>query len=416
MFKTVINHSKKILQSLDDESDYFRPLQYALVFGGIHFSSDNIHYRLFILYRIVITLMIVIVFDRIYVALFEWDSMVDTLGAVAFFTETVLIIFRAAAARYYQQDLQQVRSYLARGLNNQSNRTHERNRSYRIMRGITLWSLACLGVDQILLQMFKLSNTRLHGTPDNLTRIGPQWKRIFNYLNTCTYLIFSVLYVANLTVHSSYLIGIYNSWQDLNAEYAALFSRVDRKIELLDEERSAKLSDSEKVKQFWNILKHELNATVVHHSELLEQLDILKRFLNLTFLFMFYIHFQSLACGLLYCVFQGFSIDSALVGSYILVNLVEMFWIFKLVDDLNAANENISFSLYNLDWHQRLRYVSALNSDYRQVRVTLLMIMVKTQTKLGISCAGMFEISIEAFGELVTKMYNVLAFLLNIIN
>ncbi|XP_055539103.1 uncharacterized protein LOC129726436 [Wyeomyia smithii] len=414
--KILVTRFKEVLRSLDDEADYFRPFQFALVIGGIYLKTNNVHLRrLFAFIRILIILMIVFVLDRIYMCVYEWKSEADTFGVVAFLTETVVIIIRAGATWYYREHLGQVRGYLSCMLNNRTDRVDGRNQSYRIIRSVSFWVLICFVVDCILIRVFGLYNTKMLATPDNLAGLGPHWKLFGDNFTNCMFLVISLLSVANLTVQNSVLMGFYQAMQDLINAYATLFSRVDEEIGLIFSEKAKELQDFEKDMLFWKLLKQELRATIISHNELLEQLSYVKRFLSITFSVMFYLHFLSLTCALFYCIYKGLSIDSIIEGSYILVSLAEMFWIFRLVDDLNKANKSVSLAIYNLDWHQRFKFVPAFQSDYRHVRAALLLGMITSQRTLGISCAGIFEISIEAFGQFILKMYNVLTFLLNMI-
>lgn len=76
-------------------------------------------------------------------------------------------------------------------------------------------------------------------------------------------------------------------------------------------------------------------------------------------------------------------------------------------------NQQIGDALYDLDWYQRLQRTPDLVDEYREIRAALLVVMIKSQQSLGLSCGGMFEMSAEAFQELVNMIYNFFMFLIN---
>ncbi|XP_039435808.2 uncharacterized protein LOC120417723 [Culex pipiens pallens] len=65
----------------------------------------------------------------------------------------------------------------------------------------------------------------------------------------------------------------------------------------------------------------------------------------------------------------------------------------------------------NLDWPEMLHYSEDYPKEYKSVRTSLLIVTIRAQHSLGISCGGIFEMSQDKFALLVRMTYSVLMFL-----
>ncbi|EAT34229.1 AAEL013507-PA [Aedes aegypti] len=402
----------------DDESDYFRTMDYFLILGGIQLLSKNpVHQVLFLCYRMLMTVQFSVWFDRVYVAYSEWNSTSELIGVISFLLGLVMIVVRAIIIRLYLEDIYAARKYLGAQLNG-LRMSESRIQSYRLLRRIGLVLEYTFFADQILFYAFGIYQDKQYTVPDNLSRLGWQMKLLFNIIISTNHFVFSSVYATILTVQNTLLMGIGAELDVILAQCDGIMARVDEKLKNAvdrdgDQRMLYDVRGSRAEYFFWKLMKRELNVTVARHSRLLEQIDILGGFFKMNFLVMFYMAIVIIGCASFYVNMLGLTVNTVIILSYVGAILLESYWFCKIADNMNDTNSQIGESLYNLGWSERMPEMPEARKEYFEIRETLLIVMTKVQQDLGISCGGMFGLSMQAFHELLKMIYSFLTFLLN---
>ncbi|KAL1398058.1 hypothetical protein pipiens_009260 [Culex pipiens pipiens] len=96
---------------------------------------------------------------------------------------------------------------------------------------------------------------------------------------------------------------------------------------------------------------------------------------------------------------------------HVLRMIVECYVFCHLATLLNEVHSQIADKIMNLDWPEMLHYSEEFPKEYKSVRTSLLIVTIRAQHSLGISCGGIFEMSQDKFALLVRMTYSVLMFL-----
>ncbi|EJY57462.1 AAEL016981-PA [Aedes aegypti] len=412
--RLLINLAKSKLTTLDDESDYFRQMEWAMVVAGIKLPSQNSTYqRLFDCYRIIMLLQFSIWVDRVYVAYTEWNSPGELIGVVAFCLALVMILSRAVLMRVYLKDLLKVRDGLKNRLNN--HHSEGRVRSYRLIRRFFMVLEWIYLVDQIILYAFGINEERQYSVPDNLRRLSKRSKLGFDIFICSNHFIFSSVYASILTIMNTVFMGFSTELENIVSECDGIFERVKQQVAVIAiyEESSTNI-EMRKNLLFWSALKNEISLIAERYSVLTEHVATVRNLLKVSFLLIFYTEIVFIGCALFYVKLIGITMNTVIVVSYVAAILLECYWFCRLADNINDTNIAIGFALYNLDWPIQLCDLPNSRKQYLEIRASLLVMMTRSQQNLGITCGGMFEMSAQAFDELMKMIYSCLMFLLSI--
>ncbi|KAL1374183.1 hypothetical protein pipiens_018239 [Culex pipiens pipiens] len=101
------------------------------------------------------------------------------------------------------------------------------------------------------------------------------------------------------------------------------------------------------------------------------------------------------------------------VAGTVLVSCMECFSLCYLVDSLKDAFESISGHMFYLC--ARLPYSEDHHKDYLDMRATLQIIAISSRNAVSFGCAGVAEISIAVFTDMLNICYSVFTFLREII-
>uniref|UniRef100_A0A182TBI0 Odorant receptor n=1 Tax=Anopheles maculatus TaxID=74869 RepID=A0A182TBI0_9DIPT len=96
--------------------------------------------------------------------------------------------------------------------------------------------------------------------------------------------------------------------------------------------------------------------------------------------------------------------------------VVESFLFCRVLSDINELNTKIGMVLYEMEWYSKLRFSKRFASDYRHVRSSLLIIIMRTQTPLSFTVNGFGTISMGRFVDLLNSSYSFMALLLQLKN
>ncbi|XP_052563700.1 uncharacterized protein LOC128092842 [Culex pipiens pallens] len=169
-----------------------------------------------------------------------------------------------------------------------------------------------------------------------------------------------------------------------------LMQNVDSAVqeELLN---AASTSDSSRAEAiFWKHFKIELNKCARAHSEVMEQLINLKRILKPCLLMYYYsllIVNAIIICAIKHGYFEAFTIPATVMVIYLNVDFFFICFNLSVLDDL-------------------------FSREYRDIKSTLKIMLMRTQTGMKFSCGGFFVMSLEKFAELMELTYNMVMFVL----
>ncbi|XP_062712129.1 uncharacterized protein LOC109426304 isoform X1 [Aedes albopictus] len=339
----------------------------------------------------------------------EWNSPGELIGVFSLFLALVMINSRAILMDY----------------------TEGRVRSYRLIRRFFLVLEWLFFWDQLILYMFGVNEERQYSVPDNISRLGPRVKLTFDILICSNHLMFSSIYASILTIMNTLFMAFSTELENIVLKCNGIFERVDKQMD-----GTIGMHENILGSKFCNILKRELNMIAARHAELIEQVATMRTLLKISFLLIFYTEMAFIGCALFYAKMQGLTMNTVIVVCYVSAILMECYWFCRLTDILNHTvashlqirscfhnnfqfdaffqNHEIGYALYNLNWPEKFCDMPNSRKEYLEIRATLLVIMMRAQQNLGITCGGMFEMSAAAFHELMKMIYSCLMFLLSV--
>uniref|UniRef100_A0A182QUB4 Odorant receptor n=1 Tax=Anopheles farauti TaxID=69004 RepID=A0A182QUB4_9DIPT len=391
----VVSRFRRSLARLYNERDFFRPYEILLALPGFHlmdnFQKSGWKRALFIASRAVLLLQYAIWLVRFYMAMCEAPGHE---GKALHYGNTVgvltMMLARMLVVRWYLPNVQCLMRYLRRQRSRQG-RTGDG--TYRKILNIALTFQAIGLADRVVFCFSRTYREELYKLPVNSMELGWPMVVALHVLSFDFASRWAAAYNVSLTGMNSIMMGLYDELADIAAEYGQLFNG---------------RSDGG---GFWDCLDRNVVRTVQRHETFLAQLAQLKPFLRTTFLMMFYSASLFIALGTFMITANGTSTYDVILSGFLSALLLECYWCCQLVDRLNELNAHIGKLLYNMEWPMELRYTEEDAALYRQARSSLLIMMSKTQQRLGISCGGIFEMSREAFANLMKITYTMLMFL-----
>ncbi|XP_055541629.1 uncharacterized protein LOC129727647 [Wyeomyia smithii] len=325
-----------------------------------------------------------------------------------------MILFRVGITYRYLNTIRSVQQFLRQHFDD--SRNPDRKRTYRKIRLVVV-TLVVTYVFVLFMQLiFGVFEEPFFVAPPHLLK----WRFLAIWFKCKIHVtfdaIFSSIFAANLTIINTYLIAFDVEMKRNAASFEKMIGKIDKTVEsktVNTPELSVRQREMITELRFVRILKRELFSLIKNQIDMVDQLHDLKKFLNTTFMCMFYTQMVVSGCLLFFITLEKLTILAMVLLSYGFTGVLECFWYCQLTNNLNESNQAVGYAAYCMEWSHRLHYHPAAHADYREIRNGLLIIMINSQKKLGISCGGMFEMSIEAFSVFMKMTYNCLMFLLN---
>ncbi|EAA43309.1 AGAP011989-PA [Anopheles gambiae str. PEST] len=191
---------------------------------------------------------------------------------------------------------------------------------------------------------------------------------------------------------------------------------VDILIRSLEEvERSDRLESDfgDSADIFWNNIVDQLRPHMQRLDELFIQLQHLKAVIGPIAFVQYYSTYLIIADCCLILVSHGLSSFSIVYFISMLVFLTESFLLCHGVENLRDLKPRIASTVYDFDWMLQMRCPNPRHrAQYRHVRRTLLLLTAQSDQTIQFSFAGIGEISMNSFAQLLEKSYSMLTFLL----
>ncbi|XP_055541627.1 uncharacterized protein LOC129727645 [Wyeomyia smithii] len=401
---------EQTLSSLDDESDYFRQMEFSLVAAGVQIrTSRPLYLFAFYVYRLIILLHFSLWYDRFFDNLSDEERLGELITSLAFCAEFSSLLLRGVVVRIYLSKIRRVQDYLSERLSDC--RYDYRNKTYRLICRIVTTFQIMFFLDMLLQFKFVKYQT-FFDMPKNVLQLGILSTVLGYRVDLVADFFFATVFTAHLTIVNTYMMAFDVEMRKIVDALQSLFGDVEAEIEdTWQKQGLIRTVNSAEELRFLEVLKRKLGTIVQDHVELLSQLEQLKGFLQVSFMVMFYLQMVTVGGILFYITSQKLTALAVVLASYVCVLMLECYWYCKLSDNLNETNNNIGWAVYNLDWPQKLRYHPAGHRTYREIRTTLLLILVNSQKSLGINCGGLFEMKTETFAYFLNLCYKCLMFL-----
>ncbi|XP_058817735.1 uncharacterized protein LOC131681048 [Topomyia yanbarensis] len=163
---------------------------------------------------------------------------------------------------------------------------------------------------------------------------------------------------------------------------------------------------------FWVFLERELRTIVAHHKELLINVYRIRKLASWSFLAEVFASVLIASIGVfMFMLVREESL--VLVGISCLV-MLESYYNSSLVEDLEDTHLATKEALYQLEWPSLLQYDRMYVREYKYVRRTILIVMMRSQHRLNFHCGGLFEMSMQTFSATVKTCYTILTFLMRV--
>ncbi|KAL1373504.1 hypothetical protein pipiens_005157 [Culex pipiens pipiens] len=107
--------------------------------------------------------------------------------------------------------------------------------------------------------------------------------------------------------------------------------------------------------------------------------------------------------------FKDFASSAIIMAVYFNVDFFIICYNMSQVDDLCSE---VGKRIYNLPWPYKLTKTERFVREYRSIRSTMMVMMMRAQAGMTFSCGGFFEMSIGKFGELMDLTYTMVMFVL----
>uniref|UniRef100_A0A182W240 Uncharacterized protein n=1 Tax=Anopheles minimus TaxID=112268 RepID=A0A182W240_9DIPT len=169
-------------------------------------------------------------------------------------------------------------------------------------------------------------------------------------------------------------------------------------------------------REMWNKLRNLLKLNVQRHIELLENLAAFRTILGPFSFIQYYGSFVLIAYYCFIITYNGLTSLTVIYIGFIVFLVVESFLFCRIISSINDLHAKIGMVLYEMKWYNKLRFSTQFPSEYRHVRSTLLIIIIRTQTPLSFTINRIGIVSMNRFAELLNSSYSFLALLIQLKN
>uniref|UniRef100_A0A182W248 Uncharacterized protein n=1 Tax=Anopheles minimus TaxID=112268 RepID=A0A182W248_9DIPT len=164
---------------------------------------------------------------------------------------------------------------------------------------------------------------------------------------------------------------------------------------------------------FWNNIIDRLRPHMQRLEDLLIHLQHLKAVIGPIAYVQYYSTYLVIADCCFILASHGLSSYSIVYVISMTVFLTESFFLCQGVEHLRNLKLNVASVIYDFDWTLQMQSTNQrLASQYQHVKRTFLLITAQSDRTLHFSFAGIGEISMNSFAQLLEKSYSMLTFLL----
>ncbi|KAL1374185.1 hypothetical protein pipiens_018241 [Culex pipiens pipiens] len=162
-------------------------------------------------------------------------------------------------------------------------------------------------------------------------------------------------------------------------------------------------------KQYWERLGTLVRVSFDQQQLLLSHLQELQSLVETLFFYIYYSALILFGSDIFIAMNNPSVFMYIAVAGTVFINSLECFSLCYLVDCLKDAFESISGHMFYLC--ARLPYSKDHHKDYQDMRTTLQIIAMSSRNAVSFGCAGVSEISIDVFTDMINTCYSVFTFL-----
>uniref|UniRef100_A0A182RMP9 Uncharacterized protein n=1 Tax=Anopheles funestus TaxID=62324 RepID=A0A182RMP9_ANOFN len=384
-------------------SDFFIIQRYFEKIYAIHYNARSWRDRtLWYLYRALYGLIYVSYVYKTYWVLHHWEnslSSANILGVLWFFSAVIL---RVVILEWHYPLMERLQTFLNDhsyqredpwAVANRANFYRRTNRLILAVMVINFAEIVCFTATNVMkLEDFMLQfrGATIGGWPVQIVYgvLTMCWGGMYCMGFMVCYLLMCIFKLEiDILIHSLENLGkSLNSRQDLTSD----------------------ISDT-----FWDNVIHRLRPHMQRLEDLLIHLQLLQAVIGPIAFVQYYSTYLVIADCCLILVSHGLSSYSIVYVISMTVFLTEFYFLCHGVENLRNLKLRVATVMYGFDWTLHMQSSNQrFSSQYYHVRRTFLLITAQSDRTIHFTFAGIGEISMNSFAQLLEKSYSMLTFLL----
>uniref|UniRef100_A0A1S4JP43 Odorant receptor n=1 Tax=Culex quinquefasciatus TaxID=7176 RepID=A0A1S4JP43_CULQU len=341
------------------------------------------------------------------------DSFSMTMWYLSFTAATSVCLIKMLFMWHHDQAIQQVIAYLDSKCNLSGDVQHDRSvrEKYFTRARITIRIIfGLMAVYQVLFSIPHPQQDKLYHFP-LLAYIGTPWLRQlvqFLYISTIPVIWFSKYFWCTGMI-VVILMNFQAELKILIHKFRAVLERMESSMstEPFEPENDPDRIQAETV--LWNQLSADVGLAIEQHVEFIGFFQSVQPILGVSFLLYYYFALATYASVLFLILNEPISFVTIFQATSVLGSVLECYLICLLVDNFQEMNEEIQ--TIARDICIGMPHSDEHHSSYDGMRATMMIIILSNDSL--ISCAGVFDISVETFAGLIDTSYSYLTFLLS---
>ncbi|XP_019541469.3 uncharacterized protein LOC109412278 [Aedes albopictus] len=169
--------------------------------------------------------------------------------------------------------------------------------------------------------------------------------------------------------------------------------------------------------QRWINLEKSFGRCVERHQTLLSLTDSFRQLLKTNFLIQLVVNFCLIVLHFsVYVLMQRHEVSGFAFSAFAVIALMMNMLLYGfLCDQLEEQVLSINHQLYCSGWTDKMIYSKAFARRYKNLRQTMLIVMERTQKKVGFTCGNFFEMSLVTCRKVLSFTYTVVAVLTSVL-
>ncbi|XP_052901104.1 uncharacterized protein LOC128307355 [Anopheles moucheti] len=397
---------------LRPDSDFFMLLNWQYVFNGVRLKTKRHWLRaLFLLYQLLLPAQCAIWWYRTWIVAYIEHNTTLAVSLLCGQFALMSIVLRNVLFLLSYHQLKPVRNYIncKRFLHGHAKARELRQRAFRMNNILILGMMVYEVINLCIYEVTDLQWHEIFRMPNYLMQTNPAlaWTlQIFMHPMSLNGL--GAFIASFLSMHTM-LTALQAEFLLVEFAFDGLLKRVGEKV------RDVPIKDSLKQCLLWQTFNIELGKCVQEHCEVVKHIREVNRVHSFSITVQYYTTLLSLAIDTFFISYHGldFVALSVLIFSTLLV--FEWYYCCKLVEDLQATNRRIGWTLYNDDWSAWLQQHGKPQQHLlRQFRITVSIVLLASQQSLSFHGSDIVEVSWQTFGNMFKTSYSVMMFLIEL--
>ncbi|EJY57362.1 AAEL017065-PA [Aedes aegypti] len=389
----------------ESNTDVFYYVNFISMISGIHYKSQTKWKQLAwkVYHNFAITHFLIPFLSAVEIVIRHRDAIAVIWCGIVFFIGLAGCAHKHILCGSYKTILE-VRKFIKSGTSSTSDPEFDcakRRTFFRVTQTISLVVIFIIIMDELLSPAVVLHDDRYFNLPtflcvSNLTA---------NRLLRCVYLvIFIPIWVSKAYVALVETTALVAGCRSELTIFAKAFE------EFLNDTIMNVETESHDV--FWESFKVNLRYQVKHHISHIENQCRVNKLLSEFFMVTYYRDVIVIGAMIFIIFLDGLSARSAVIVLSFYAFFAECWW-WSILSEF-SENINSSIEEHLIDLLIAIPYSRPYHSDYQQTRTTLLIMKIITSDCTSVKYAGVFDVNIQVFSQLVNISYSLLTFLLQV--